>query len=70
LKKLKFHTPVAKKKSKCNLMHIGKPSKACPDMIVQGVKVDRVNQTVYLGDIISKDGTNTSNVKDRVAMGK
>ena len=38
-------------------------------MIVHGVKVDRVSQTVYLGDIISQDGTNTSNVKDRVAKG-
>ena len=69
LKKLKFHTPEVNKKSKCNMMHVGKPNKACPDMIVHGVKVDMVSQTVYLGDIISQDGTNTSNVKDRVAKG-
>ena len=31
--------------------------------------MDRVSQTVYLGDIICQDGTNTSNVKDRVAKG-
>ena len=69
LKKVKFHTPEVNKKSKCNVMHVGKPSKACPDMIVHGVKVDRVSQTVYLGYIISQDGTNTSNVKDRMVKG-
>ena len=32
LKKLTFHTPVANKKSKCHLMHIGTENKGCPEI--------------------------------------
>ena len=41
----------------------------CPDMKVHGHTVDIVNQAVYLGDIITSDGSNTSNIKDRVSKG-
>ena len=47
LKKLKFHTPVENKKSKCHLVHIGKKNGICPDMIVNGQVVDRVEKAVY-----------------------
>ena len=50
-------------------MHVGRASKVCPDMLVHGHKADKVSQAVYLGDIICQDGTNTSNIKDRVAKG-
>ena len=66
---MKFHIPEANKKSKCHLMHIGKSSTVCPDMKVHGHIVDRVSQAVYLGDVISQDGSNTANVKDRVSKG-
>ena len=69
LKKLKFHTPEQNKKSKCHMLHIGNKSSVCPDMKVHGHTVDRVNQAVYLGDILSHDGTNTANIRDRVAKG-
>ena len=69
LKKLSFHTPVENKKSKCHMMHIGSPNAVCPDMKVHGHTVDIVNQAVYLGDIITSDGSNTSNIKDRVSKG-
>ena len=46
LKKLTFHTPVANKKGKCHLMHIGKENKGCPEMKVHGQTVDRVSQAV------------------------
>ena len=29
IKKLKFHTPEANKKSKCHYLHIGKPNRSC-----------------------------------------
>ena len=69
LKKLTFHTPVANKKGKCHLMHIGKENKGCPEIKVHGQTVDRVSQAVYLGDVISSNGSNASNVKDRVSKG-
>ena len=50
-------------------MHIGKSNGVCPDMKVHGHTVDRVEKAVYLGDVISQDGSNTANIKDRVAKG-
>ena len=38
-------------------------------MKVHGVSADRVTQTVYLGDIISEDGKNTLNIKNRTSKG-
>ena len=67
LKKLQFHVPQVNKKSKCHLMHIGKSNGVCPDMKVHGHTVDRVSQAVYLGDVISQDGSNTSRINDRLA---
>ena len=69
LKRLQFHVPQVNKKSKCHLMHIGKSNGVCPDMKVHGHTVDRVSQAVYLGDVISQDGSNTANINDRVAKG-
>ena len=69
LKKLKFHTPQEDKKSKCHSLHIGKPSKCCPRMKVHETEVDRVSEAMYLGDIISKDGKNSKNIKNRVSKG-
>jgi hypothetical protein len=37
----------------------------CPEMKVLGVTTDHVEEETYLGDIISQDGTNTSNVRSR-----
>ena len=34
-----------------------------------GHTVDKVSQAVYLGDIISQDGSNTANIRDRVGKG-
>ena len=69
LKKLKFHVPEAGKKSKCHYLHVGKPNKRCPGMKVHGEKADRVEEAVYLGDIIRQDGKNTSNIASRVKKG-
>ena len=71
LKKLKFHTPEANKgkKSKCLLMHIGNNGKYCAGMKVHGENVDSVSEAVYLGDVLSQDGSNTGHIKDRVSKG-
>ena len=36
---------------------------------MHGVKAERVEEAVYLGDIIQQDGKNTSNIKNRVKKG-
>ena len=69
LKKLRFHTPVENKKSKCHSLHIGKPSKWCPEMKVHGKTADRVAEALYLRDIVSEDGKNTKNIRSRVSKG-
>ena len=68
-KKLKFHTPDANGKSKCHYLHIGKPSKLCPELQVHGTKMEQVSEDTYLGDIISEDGRNGKNIKNRIAKG-
>ena len=69
LKKLQFHIPEPEKKSKCHSLHIGKVSQHCPGMKVHGHVADKVTEAVYLGDTISTDGKNTSNISNRVNKG-
>ena len=69
LKKLEFHLPKPNKKSKCHTLHVGKINKFCPGMKVHGHQADRVDEAVYLGDIIRADGKNTSNIQNRVNKG-
>ena len=71
LKKLEFHIPNQenKKKSKCHSLHVGKPNQFCPGMKVHGHSAERVNEALYLGDIIRTDGKNLSNIMDRVNKG-
>ena len=68
-KKLRFHTPDINGKSKCNYLHVGKPSKLCPELQVHGTKMERVTEVTYLGDIISEDAKNTKNLKQRISKG-
>ena len=69
LKKLKFHVPDEKGKTKCHKIHIGKNHSMCPTLTVHGTKMPEVTEDTYLGDIISNDGKNTKNVKHRVSKG-
>ena len=59
LKKLKFHTPDAKGKSKCHVLHVGVNNALCPTLQVQGTNMGHVSKVTYLGDIISAEGSNT-----------
>ena len=56
-------------KSKCHFLHVGKSSKLCPKLQVHGTKMKQVTEETYLGDIISEDGRNTKNVKQRISKG-
>ena len=68
-KKLRFHTPDINGKSKCHFLHVGKSSKLCPELQVHGTKMKQVSEETYLGDVISEDGRNTKNVKQRISKG-
>ena len=68
-KKLRFHTPDENGKSKCHFLHIGKTNKVCPELQVHGTRMQRVTEDTYLGDIISEDGKNGKNIKNRISKG-
>ena len=68
-KKLRFHTPDVNGKSKCNFLHIGKKIKLCPELLVHETKRQQVSEKTYLGDIISEDGKNLKNIKNRISKG-
>ena len=67
-KKMRFHTPDEKGKSKCHTIHVGR-KKDCLDLKVHGFQVEKVSNDTYLGDIISQDGKNKHNIESRVAKG-
>ena len=69
LKKLKFHVPNKEGKTKCHKMHIGKKHDMCPTLKIHGTIMPEVNEDVYLGDILSNDGKNTKNIKQRISKG-
>ena len=52
IKKLQFHIPNPEKKSKCHYLHVGKINHHCPGMKVHGHRAEKVEEAVYLGDII------------------
>ena len=70
LKKLRFHVPDEKGKTKCHHIHVGKPSICCPQLKIHGHNMERVKQDTYLGDILSYDGKNKVNISDRVCKGR
>jgi hypothetical protein len=69
LKKLEFHTPDAKGKSKCHKMHVGHKNIVCPDLKVHDSLMELVLEDTYLGDVVQADGKNTSNIQNRVSKG-
>ena len=69
MKKLRFHTPDVSGKSKCHKIHVGKSRDLCPELRVHGTVMESVKSDTYLGDVISFDGSNTQNIKQRVSKG-
>ena len=69
MKKLSFHTPDINGKSKCKVLHIGKLLTCSSDLRVHGTLMGQVNEANYLGDILSNDGKNSKNIKDRISKG-
>ena len=69
MKKLRFHTIGKNGKSKCVKIHIGKHNHNCPTLRVHGTVMQEVNEEMYLGDILSSDGKNSKNIKNRISKG-
>ena len=69
MKKLRFHTADKNGISKCVKMHIGKQNTCCPTLKVHGIDMPEVTEELYLGDLLSSDGKNTKNVRNRVSKG-
>ena len=67
--KLSFHVPDENGKTKCHQMHIGKKSVICPDLEIHGHKREKVFSDKYLGDILSSNGSNSLNLKERIGKG-
>ena len=70
LKKLTFHTPDDKGKSKCNFMHIGSKTGVCPQLKVHGENMNEISHDTYLGDIIMNNGSNELNILARASKGQ
>jgi len=56
-------------KKKCHQIHIGKPNANCPTLKSHQDNIIKVNQDKYLGDVISSDGKNDVNVKNKISSG-
>ena len=69
MKRLKFHTPDSKGKTKCHKLHVGNANEHCPNLKVHGTEMLTVSSDVYLGDEISSDGSNKLNIQRRVSKG-
>ena len=69
LKKMRFHTPDKNGKTKCHKIHVGPKNNLCPHLEVHGTKMVEVDHDTYLGDIVSSDGKNTKNVRNRISKG-
>ena len=67
LKKLKFHISDKQGRSKCHKLHVGPKNRTCPVLKVHNTIVEEVTKFTYLGDIISSDGKNTKNIKNRIS---
>ena len=55
------------KASKCHQIHIGKYEEKCPTLKAQEINAEKVEEDLYVGDIISNDGKFTKNIKARYA---
>ena len=69
MKKLRFHVPDEKGKTKCHKIHVGGQRDLCPILKVHGTEMEMVEDDTYLGDIISGDGKNSKNIQKRISKG-
>ena len=54
---------------KCNKMHIGTPTLVCDEINVHEDVGKTVSKDKYVGDILTDNGTNTENIKERTDKG-
>ena len=56
-------------KTKCHNIHIGNNKAECPELKVDGAKMENSDQEVYLGDIIDKSARAKPNLEKRKSKG-
>ena len=54
---------------KCHQIHVGEQNLKCPPLKAHQNEVLKVSQDKYLGDIISSDGKNNTNIDAKAAVG-
>ena len=69
MKGMRFNTGIGERKSKCQQMHVGKRSNNCLSLTANNKPLDKVKDIVYLGDIISSNGSDELNIKSRISRG-
>ena len=50
-------------------MHVGRADGNCPRLQIHGVDMPNTDEISYLGDLITADGKNIRNIKDRTSKG-
>ena len=56
-------------RGKCFMMHVGKEEDKCIKIKVHDENIIQVKEIFYLGEILSSDGRNTKNLRERVPNG-
>ena len=56
---------IENKKLQCSVIHVGESSGNCYELKVHGEKMQQINSTKYLGDIIHKNCKVTANMAER-----
>ena len=69
MKRVNFNVGDKEKKSKCEQMHVGKKTDSCPSLQIDGNSLEIVSKISYLGDVVSNNGKNVSNIKERISRG-
>ena len=65
MKNLKFGVKAGK--AKCHQIHIGKSENKCPTLFAHDIKIEKVTEDTYVGDVVSSDGKFTKNIKSRAS---
>ena len=55
--------------NKCHKLHLGNKKDLCPKLSAHQQEMKEKSQEKYLGDIVSSDGTNNNNIKNKVNIG-
>ena len=69
LKRMNFNTGSKTKKSKCEVMHVGRSKEKSVELRANDKVMENVTKISYLGDKVSQTGKHNSNIKARIGKG-